>query len=88
MKGKLMKYAVVTLTIRDGEFEYNAQTAIKGKKPVKELAEDYASKFLGTDCELNEDGKWEEEHGYRIVQLDKHVEITKEEYIIINKYIY
>ena len=85
-----MIYLVVTLTIYDGEFEYNVQSPVKRKgKPItKEVAEEYASTYLGNESKKLDNGNWEERCGYREVGLDKYEEITNRVYKIITKYIY
>ena len=81
-------YLVVTVTVKDGGFEYMNQTALAGERDPREMAEDYAKHFFGEEgSEKDEYGQYEGTD-YRLLELDKYVEITKEEFDIINKYIY
>ena len=86
-----MNYAVVTLTIKDGEYEYMAQSPIMGNESIEELSKAYARHYLGgteDGSKEQEDGSFEEECGYRIVEIDKVVKVTKKEYDVLTKYIY
>lgn len=71
-----MKYFIVNTTIYDGEYQYLSQS------PVEAESEKEAIRLQ------EEDAKEWTSHGYREYDIDIHREITKEEYDVINKYIY
>ena len=71
-----MKYFIVNTTIYDGEYEYFSQS------PVEAESEKEAMRLQ------EEDAKEWTSHDYREYDIDIHREITKEEYDVINKYIY
>ena len=83
----MKKYYIISLNIRDGEYEYLCQSPVCLQK--NDDAKGWAKEFLGASrMKEISDNSFEEINGYRIVELDRCVEISKEEYDIINKYIY
>ena len=81
-----MERVVVTLTVRDGEFEYNNTSAICGENSPRELAEDWGKNFLGGEMTECSEG-WEEVNGYRIIMVEKVESVSREEFLVLRKYI-
>ena len=71
-----MKYFVVDTTYIDGEYEYLQQSVIEAKSM------DDATAMAEGDAE-----DWTK-YDYREYEVGRIIEITKEEYTIISKYIY
>ena len=71
-----MKYAIITYTIRDGEYEYMTQTPSMGKtvQSAKNIVLKDAKDWIKND--------------YRELDDISSQEISKEEFDIIKKYIY
>ena len=71
-----MKYFIVTYTIRDGDYEYLQQLLSSGKNEevaVKKVESDILD-WIGED--------------YRLHKINNVVELTKEEFEVLNKYVY
>lgn len=75
-----MKYLFITLTIQNGEYEYNEKVLhITRCENIQFAAHKYAASFYGGVPER--DGVWWYYYGGEVgVRMDKVVELTKEEY--------
>ena len=71
-----MKYFIVSTTIKDSEYEYFSQS------PTQAETEEEAIKLIAKDAQ-----DWTE-NDYREFEIGQPVEITKEEFEVIKKYIY
>ncbi len=84
------KYLFISLTIRNGEYEYTSISVheISSRKSVKKFGRDYAKNFYGGKSFKNspEEDWYYFNCGEVAVKLSTVEQIKKEEYDVLNKF--
>lgn len=79
-------YLLITLTVRDGEFEHTHRCLYESTEPVEKAVHEYAKNFWGEgEYDPKSNNFLVIENGYMIISIDHYTVLTKTEYVLLSQ---